>query len=83
MPEKKLLEQLEKSRKAYQAALIDLRLAEDDARELANADGSHLVSSARFRFSAATRDYQQALTVFAEFALGEAGKRSRELGAGI
>ena len=41
IPETVLLQQLEKSRKAYQAALIDMRLAEDAARELQIRNGVH------------------------------------------
>jgi hypothetical protein len=81
-PDTRLLDQLENSRKAYQAALIELRLAEDTAKELTNGDGAYSVSSARGRFRAATREYQEALRAFTEFALSEAGKRSKELGAG-
>lgn len=82
VPESTLLQQLEKSRKSYQAALIELRLAEDTARELQNSDGTQVLSAARLRLSAATSEYQEALRAFSEFALSQAGQRSKDLGAG-
>lgn len=82
LPETALLDRLEKARKAYQAALIDLRLAEDALGELHNSDGLHQVSWARHQFSVATGNYQEALKSFTDFALGEAGKRAKDLGAG-
>ena len=80
LPESALLLQLEKSRKAYQAALIDLRLAEDAARELQNTDGGYGLRTARQQLTVATREFQDALRVFSEFALGEAGKRAQQSG---
>jgi hypothetical protein len=80
LPESALLLQLEQSRKAYQAALIDLRLAEDAARELRNTDGGYALRTARRQLSAATRDFQDALRIFSEFALGEAGKGAQQSG---
>ncbi len=73
-----LLESLEKTRKAYQAALIDLRLAQDAARELTNADGVHQLSTARRLFSAATVEYQNALKSFTDFTLIEKNGREFE-----
>ena len=82
IPEATLLNRLERSRKAYQTALIEVRLAEDASRELHNADGVHSLSSARHLLTAATHEYQNALQAFADFALSEVGKRTRDLGAG-
>lgn len=72
-----LLVALEKSRKAYQVALIDLRLAEDLIRELHNSDGLYQLTAARDRFSTASHNFQDALRAFSEFTLSQ-GERPAE-----
>ena len=80
-PEKYLLDRLELSRKAYQAALIDLRMAEDLSRGEQAPEGGHDLTSARSKLSAATREFQDALKTFTDFALEETGNRCSSAGS--